>query len=72
MEAHPSVTTAHEGSARYSFPFLLGTAILCGIAVFCMPSFLITWNWDFFLVGVVTGTFGGLLLFARGTGPDRA
>jgi hypothetical protein len=71
MDAHANAP-GHAGGVRLRLPFLLGAAVLCGIAVFCMPSFLITMNWDFFAVGVTTGTFGGLLLFSRGTGPDRS
>lgn len=63
---------AHEaGEGSLSVPFVLLAAALCGVGLFGMSYWLVTFYWPTFL-SVVPLALGAWLLFSRGTGPDRA
>ena len=72
MAEYPSASEAHPGHrSTLSIPFLVLSALLCGVGIFGMAYWLVTqgWAWFAFLLPLVLGAD---LLFTRGTGPDRA
>jgi hypothetical protein len=62
---------SHSVAASLSVPYLVLSAVLCGVGLFGMALFLVTFSWAFFaaLIPLVVGAY---MLFTRGTGPDRA
>ena len=54
-----------------SIPFLVLSAVLCGVGIFGMAYWLLTQSWAWFasLLPLVVGAY---LLFTRASGPDRA
>lgn len=73
MSEYRTSAPAHsDGSAgRISVPVLLGAALLIGLGLLAIASWLIWFNWLDFL-GILPLILGAYLLFTRGTGPDRA
>jgi len=73
MSEYPS--GAHRESAStvtpLSVPFLLLSAVLCGVGLFGMALYLVTFHWVFF-GAVIPLVVGAYMLFTRGTGPDHA
>jgi len=73
MSEYPS-GERHESSsavAPLSIPYLVLSSVLCGVGLFGMALFLVTFNWLYFtaLIALVLGAY---MLFTRGTGPDHA
>ena len=72
MAEYPS---AHEAHPRHrstlSIPFLLLSAVLCGVGIFGTAYWLVTQNW-FLFASLIPLVIGAYMLFTRGTGPDRA
>jgi len=66
----PSRPPAHPNTVN--LPYLLGAAVLCGVGVTLMSSWIVTQSWLYFGLGVLTAVVGGLMLFQRGTGADSA
>jgi len=64
---HESGSTA----APLSLPFLVLSAVLCGVGLFGMALFLVTFKWLYF-AAVIPLVLGAYMLFTRGTGPDHA
>ena len=64
---HEHVST----SSSLSVPYLLLAAVLCGVGLFGMAYWLVTFNWVVF-ASLVPLVLGAYMLFTRGTGPDRA
>ena len=64
---HESVSAA----ASLSVPYLVLSAVLCGVGLFGMALFLVTFDWVVF-ASVIPLAVGAYMLFTRGTGPDRA
>ncbi len=58
-----------EGSV--SVPIVLGAALLVGVGLAGMAFWLITFRWIYF-ASLVPLVAGGLLLFSRFSGADRA
>ena len=58
-------------SSTLSIPFLVLSAILCGVGIFGLAYWLVTFNWVFF-ASLIPLVLGAYMLFTRGTGPDRA
>jgi len=54
-----------------SLPFLVLSAACCGVGLFGMALFLVTFQWLFF-AAVIPLVLGAYMLFTRGTGPDHA
>lgn len=57
--------------AELSVPLTVGAAVLVGVGLLTIAYWLITFRWIYF-GGVGLLAAGGLLLFTRATGPDRA
>jgi len=73
MAEYPSGGRHESSSAEptLSVPFLVLSATLCGVGIFGMALFLVTFQWlDF--AGVIPLVLGAYMLFTRGTGPDHA
>jgi len=73
MSEYPS-SDRHESSpvvAPLSLPYLVLSAVLCGVGLFGMAMFLVTFKWLFF-AALIPLVLGAYMLFTRGTGPDRA
>ena len=64
-----SARETHSGSV--SIPFLVAAAVLCGIGIFGLSYWLVTLNW-FYFAALLPLAGGAVMLFMRGTGPDRA
>ena len=63
---------AHESTPNsLSIPFLIAASVLCGVGLFGLAYWLVTFQWVYFL-SVIPVIGGALLLFTRGTGSDRA
>ena len=73
MSEYPSGD--HHGSSAavtpLSVPYLVLSAALCGVGLFGMALWLVTFKWAFF-AAVIPLILGAYMLFTRGTGPDRA
>ena len=54
-----------------SLPFLVLAAVFCGVGIFGMALFLVTFSWLYF-ASLIPLVLGAYMLFTRGTGPDRA
>ena len=65
----PSVRSST--ASELSVPFLVLASVLVGVGLFGMAYWLVTFNWVLF-ASVVPLAVGAYMLFARGTGPDRA
>ncbi|MGA8710454.1 MAG: hypothetical protein WB786_04390 [Thermoplasmata archaeon] len=63
--AHPSAPSS------LSVPFLVLASVLIGLGMAGMAYWLVTFQWLYF-ASVIPLVLGALMLFARGTGPDRA
>ncbi|HYB79582.1 MAG TPA: hypothetical protein VEG66_07490 [Thermoplasmata archaeon] len=73
MSEYPS-GDRHESSPSLtplSIPYLVLSAVLCGVGLFGMALFLVTFKWLFF-AAVIPLVLGAYMLFTRGTGPDHA
>jgi hypothetical protein len=68
--ASPHAPADHSEGA-VSVLLVIGAAVLIGLGLTGMAFWLITFHW-LFLASVVPLAGGGLLLFTRATGPDRA
>jgi hypothetical protein len=64
-------TTHTPATNSLSVPFLVLAAVLCGVGLFGMALWLVTFNW-FYFASLVPLIGGALMLFTRGTGSDRA
>ena len=68
-------SSAHEAHSRprstLSIPFLLLSALLCGVGISGMAYWLLTQEWLYF-ASLLPLVIGAYMLFTRGTGPDRA
>ena len=62
---------SRSASASLSVPYLVLSAVLCGVGLFGMALFLVTFDWVFF-TAVIPLAVGAYMWFTRGTGPDRA
>jgi len=62
---------SHSTAAPLSLPFLVLSAVLCGVGLFGMALFLVTFKWLYF-AAVIPLVLGAYMLFTRGTGPDHA
>ncbi len=70
----PSLETGGRSASqveKVSVPFVVLSAVLCGVGLFGMAYWFVTGNWLWFatLAALIVGAY---LLFTRGTGPDRA
>lgn len=64
--------TAHgPTSSSLSIPFLVLSAVMIGVGLFGVSYWLVTFNWLYF-ASLIPLILGGIMLFTRGTGPDRA
>lgn len=65
-------TRGHVPAANsLSVPFLVLSSVLCGVGLFGMALWLVTFNWLFF-ASVLPLIGGAIMLFTRGTGSDKA
>ena len=65
-------TSGHAPVANsLSVPFLILAAILCGVGLFGMALWLVTFNWLYF-ASLLSLLGGAVMLFTRRTGSDRA
>ena len=73
MSEFPSGDRREPGSAvaSVSVPYLVLSALLCGVGLFGMALYLVTFSWLFF-TSLIPLVLGAYMLFTRGTGPDRA
>ena len=62
---------ASADTGSLSVPFLVLAGVLIGAGLFGMAYWLVTFQWLFF-ASVIPLTLGAVMLFLRGTGPDRA
>jgi hypothetical protein len=62
---------ASASATGVSVPFLVLSAVLCGIGLAGMAYWLVTFNWLYF-AALIPLVLGAYMLFTRGTGPDRA
>jgi len=65
---HPEPVSA---APSLSVPYLLLSTLLCGVGLFGMALYLVTFDWLFF-AAVIPLVVGAYMLFTRGTGPDHA
>lgn len=54
-----------------SIPYLVLSALLCGIGLFGVAYWQVTQDWLYF-AGLIPLVIGAIMLFTRGTGADRA
>lgn len=71
MASH-AVAAPVASRGPFRFPALVLFAVLVGVATSSMALWLITQNWLFFGLGVVSGVVSGVGLFHRSTGADTA
>lgn len=72
MTAYESGAGAHSSTAgTLPIPFLVLSALLCGVGLLGLAYWLVTFDWLYF-ASLIPLIFGALMLFTRGTGPDRA
>ena len=73
MSEYRASARAHsdDSTGRISVIVLIGAALLIGLGLLGVASWLIWFNWLDFLA-IVPLILGAYLLFTRGTGPDRA
>jgi hypothetical protein len=62
---------SEPAASTLSVPFLVLSALLCGLGLFGMAYWLVTQNWLYF-ASVIPIVLGAVMLFTRGTGPDHA
>jgi len=67
-ESHPTPATT---ASSVSLPFLVLAAVLIGVGLSGMAYWLVTFQWVYF-ASLIPLILGALMLFTRGTGPDRA
>ncbi len=67
----PEGTAARTSSGSVSIPFLLASALLCGVGLFGLSFWLVTQDWLYF-ASLIPLVIGAVMLFQRGTGPDHA
>jgi hypothetical protein len=67
-ESHP---TPSATASSVSIPFLVLSAVLIGLGLTGMAYWLVTFEWPYF-ASVIAVIVGALMLFTRGSGPDRA
>jgi len=64
--------SAHaSASGSVSVPFLVLASVLIGAGLSGMAYWLVTFQWLYF-ASVIPLVLGAVMLFTRGTGPDRA
>jgi len=64
-------TAGHAPAANsLSVPFLVLAAVLCGVGLFGMALWLVTFNWLLF-ASVLPLIGGAIMLFSRGSGSDQ-
>jgi hypothetical protein len=63
--------THSPSRSTVSIPYLIVSALLCGVGLFGMSFWLVTQNWLYF-AALIPLILGALMLFTRGTGADRA
>ncbi|HTP55251.1 MAG TPA: hypothetical protein VML53_01115 [Thermoplasmata archaeon] len=64
-------SSAHGRATASEIGAIVGAAVLVGAGITGLAYWLITFHW-LFLGSVIPLAAGGLLLFSRWTGPDRA
>jgi hypothetical protein len=66
-EGHSATAAARS----ISVPYIVLAAVLCGVGLFGMAFWLVTFNWlDF--ASLIPLVLGAVMLFGRGSGPDHA
>jgi len=66
-----SGSTHPSASGSVSVPFLVLASVLIGAGLSGMAYWLVTFQWLYF-ASVIPLILGAVMLFTRGTGPDRA
>jgi hypothetical protein len=51
---------------------IVGVAVLCGVGIFGLALWFLTYSWDWFAMGLLLLGAGAFLLFSPATGPEHA